>query len=67
MNQSLWIFVIVVSAISLIGSALVVIHFYRLVKSRDATGRKEYRKEMGSFSSVEFVLLRHRGGDYGSV
>ena len=34
---------------------------------RDAAGRKEYREEMGSFSSVEFVLLRHRGGDYGSV
>ena len=66
MNQSLWIFVIVVSAISLIGSALVVVHFYRLVKSReDHTGMPQ--EEMGIFTSVEFVLLRHRGDDHGSV
>lgn len=48
MNQSLWIFVIVVSAISLIGSALVVIHFYRLVKSReDPTGMPQEEKSTG--------------------
>lgn len=48
MNQSLWIFVIVVSAISLIGSALVVIHFYRLVKSReDHTGMPQEEKSTG--------------------
>ena len=48
MNQSLWIFVIVVSAISLIGSALVVVHFYRLVKSReDHTGMPQEEKSTG--------------------
>ena len=48
MNQSLWIFVIVVSAISLIGSALVVVHFYRLVKSReDPTGMPQEEKSTG--------------------
>lgn len=48
MNQSLWIFVIVVSAISLIGSAFVVIHYYRLVKSReDHTGMPREEKNTG--------------------